>query len=484
MSGFVLAADLGGSSWRAALLDAAARPVAQRALPALQGSAPEIAPEAWWRGFLALAEGLAAEDPRAFRATSAVAVTALTRAPVFLDAAGEVLAPAPLPQDPRAEAVLPALLSRLPEGDPERARVNAFHPLARLVRFAAERPEAARRLAAVLDPKDFLNLRLTGRAASDPISSARLLASRTLLSAAGFHPSILPALCDPVSVMGRVRPGLPGALSALAGVPVVAMASDSWAAVLGLGALRPGFGYIVSGTTEVAGLISARPASAEGLIGLPWGEGLHQLGGPSQAGGDTLAWLRALLRCPPEEEEERLLAEPPHPEPLLFLPHLMGERAPYWDAGLRGAFLGLSRAHGAADLLRAAVESLGFLNRLVIERAEAAAGLAAQELRLGGGGARSAAALRIRAEALGRPLALPAAEEPGLTGAAIAAWTALGRFPSLAEAQAALSPPARILRPERDRSALFALWRRAAEAVAPLSRALSAPGLAGAGARA
>lgn len=480
MSGFVLAADFGGSLWRAALLDPAARPAVLRALPAPHGAAPEADPEAWWRAFLVLADEIAAAEPAAFRAVAAVAISALTRAPVFLDAAGQVLAPSPLPQDARAEAVLPALLSRLPADEPEAARVNAFHPLARLVRFAAERPAAAARLAVVLDPKDFLNLRLTGRAASDPVSSARLLAARGLLPAAGFSPGIVPPLADPVSVMGRVRAGLPGALAALSGVPVVAMANDTWAAVLGLGALRPGFGYIVSGTTEVAGIVAAQPAAAEGLLPVPWGEGLHQLGGPSQAGGDTLAWVREVLRCRPEEAEA-LLAAPPAAEPLLFLPHLRGERTPYWDPALRGAWLGLSRGHGAAELLRSAVEGIGFLNRLVIERAEAAAGGRVVEIRLGGGGARSAAAARLRAEALGRPLVLPAAEEPGLTGAAIAAWTALGRFPTLAAAQAALAPPARIVAPERDLSALFALWRQAAAAVAPVSRALAAPGLAEAG---
>jgi len=461
----VLAADLGGSSFRLALLgrDGAIR--ALHAAPHRLGT--EADPEEWWRFVVAAAAALREADPPGFAAVQAVAVTAFTRSLVLLDAAGQVLRPALLWTDTRAEAVLPALRDGLPPDHPEAAQVNAFHPLARLAWLAETEPDVIARAASALEPKDEINRRLTGVVASDTVSSARLAASRGLLAPLGLPP-LLPPLRRPAEVMGRVRAGLPGALGALAGRPVLAMANDTWAAVTGLGAMRAGLAYCISGTTEVLGLLHDAPAAAPGLLTVDW-DGLWQLGGPSQHGADALAWLAALGVA---------AADPPpaDPLPVLFLPSLSGERVPHWDPALRGAFLGLSRGHGAAEMARAVMQGVAFNNATVLARAEAAAGRAATELRLGGGGATPGWA-RIRADVLGRPVVLTACAEPGLLGAAIAAFAALEGRP-LGALQDELARPAARIAPDPARHAaarrLHALFRQAEEAVAPLSRALAA----------
>jgi xylulokinase len=413
-------------------------------------------------------DALRRDNPAGFAAVAAIAVTAFTRSLVLADDAGRVLRPAILWSDTRAEAVLPALRARLPEADPETAQVNAFHPLARLARLAEAEPEVLARAAVALEPKDELNRRLTGIAASDRVSSARLAASGALTAALGL-PALLPKLHRPGEVMGQVRPGLPGALGALAGRPVLAGAHDSWAAVTGLGAMRPGIAYCISGTTEVLGLLHEAPAAAPGLLTVDW-DGLWQLGGPSQHGADALAWLRGCGVA---------AADPPpgDPVPILFLPSLDGERVPHWDPALRGAFLGLSRGHGAADLVRAVMQGVAFNNATVLARAEAATGRVAQEVRLGGGGATPGWA-RIRADVLGRPVVLAEAAEPGLLGCAIAAFAALEGRP-LGALQAEMARPAARILPDPARHAacrrLHALFQAAEAAVAPISRALAAP---------
>src|SRR5690606_29578541 len=122
-----------------------------------------------------------------------------------------------------------------------------------------------------------------------------------------------------------------------------------------------------------------------------WGEG-WQVGGPSQSGGATLRHVLRLLGREGADPAAALAAlqDASRAEiPPLFLPFLEGERVPYWDSELRGGFLGLSAAHGPADLLWAALEGLALLNRTVLRRAEAAAGRPAEVVRLGGGGSRS-----------------------------------------------------------------------------------------------
>ncbi|WP_372620302.1 xylulokinase [Falsiroseomonas sp.] len=466
MQATVLAVDLGGSSLRCALVDRSGKLRALHAAP--HRSAEEADPETWWQGLLAGAAVLRREDAEGFAAVRAIAISAFTRSLVLLDATGNVLRPAILWSDTRAEAALPALRALMPATHAEAAEINAFHPLARLFWLAQTEPAVMVRAFAAIEPKDELNRRLTGVVASDRISSARLAAAADLLRPLGLPP-LLPPLRRPVEVVGPVSAGLPGALGALAGVPVLAMANDTWAAVTGLGAMRAGLAYCISGTTEVLGLLHDAPARAEGLLTVDW-DGLWQLGGPSQLGADALAWLRGLGVA---------TADPPSgdPVPILFLPSLAGERVPHWDPALRGAFLGLSRTHGTADLVRAVMQGIALNNLTVLQRAEAATGRHAGELRLGGGGGTPGWA-RIRADVLGRPVVLTGCPEPGLLGCAITAFAALEGAP-LAKLQDELVRPAARFEPDPVRHAaalrLHALFRQAEAAVAPISRALAGP---------
>jgi xylulokinase len=107
--------------------------------------------------------------------------------------------------------------------------------------------------------------------------------------------------------------------------------------------------------------------------------------------------------------------------------------------GLRAGFWGLEVGQGPGDLARAFLEALAFWNRLLLERAEATAGIRAGELRLTGGLAALPLVARLRAAALGRPVLVFRAREGALLGAAGLAWTTLGRFADLAAAQTALA---------------------------------------------
>ncbi len=476
-SAIVLACDLGGSSFRAGLIDQHGRVLHQVTTPLPtapeQDGVSEFDPLVWWEVFGSTVAALA--EQAAFADVAAIAISAITRTQVLLDRDGAALRPAILWRDTRAERVLPELRAVLPD-HPEAAAVNAFHPLARLFALSRTEPATLARAAAVLEPKDFLNHRLTGRIAIDSIAGARLLAARDLLAPAGLNPALVPEVLAPTDIVGRVRPGLPGALARLAGLPVLAMATDTWASVLGLGALRPGIAYNLSGTTEVLGLMHGEPARAEGLVTVAWGEGLHQIGGPSQTGADSLAWLSGVIGQN-ITDLDALLQQPRDPQPVLFLPYLQGERVPYWDPSLRGAFIGLNRRHGPADLAHAVLEGVAFLNRIVLTRAEQACGMQAQEIRFGGGGAANEIWCQTKADVLNRPVVVVDEAEPGLIGAAIVAFAALDGETDLADGQSRMVRPQRIFRPRPDRVAacntLFAQFQAAESALGPISRNLA-----------
>jgi xylulokinase len=480
----VLACDLGGARFRAALIDGAGatRAAAARPSPAPQrrGEASEIDPALWRATLFALAADLARAAPQEFAAAEGVAICGATRSQVFLDADGRPLRPAMLWDDARAAGAARRLAARAP-AHPESVTLNAYHPAARLAFLAEAEPERFARLSCVLDPKDWLAAELTGTLASDPVSLARLVAAAApdasgvdLLTALGASPALLPALREPWDRVGDIGPGLPAPFDRLAGVPVFCASNDTWAAVLGLGAMRAGLAYNVSGTTEVLGVVGAAPAVADGLLTVDW-RGLWQLGGPSQTGADALAWLAAI--CGGDVAAlDAALAAPRDRQPVLFLPYLSGERVPHWDAQLRGAFVGLSRRHGPGDLACAVLEGVAFQNRLVLERAEAVTGRV-REIRFGGGGAANARWRQIKADVCGRPVVTGAAQEPGLLGAAILAFVGLGRFASVGEAQDAMVRIGARCEPDPARAAvydaLYARWREAEAAVAPLSRALA-----------
>lgn len=487
----VLACDLGGTSFRAAFVDDTGTIRAQHAIarPASRDDSAgrsEIEPDAWWALLVEACAGLAAEAPALFDAVEAVAICGVTRTQIFLDNDGRSLRPAMTWKDTRADALAARLRETLDAAHPESAAVNAFHPLARLAWLREEEPEVFGRLPCLLEPKDYLNFRLTGQRASDPVSMARLLAAasphegRDLLTAIGIPVTILPEMLEPWERVAPIQSGLPAPLDRLSGKPVFCASNDTWAAVVGLGAMRDGFAYNISGTTEVLGVVGCEPARAEGLLTVDW-RGLFQLGGPSQTGADTVSWLLALLGrdgAAVGQEIDALLAGPRQPQPLLFLPYLQGERVPYWDPSLRGALVGVNRRHGPTDLAFAVLEGVACLNRVVLERAETALGRAATEIRFGGGAAANPVWSQIKADLCGRPVVVAASKEPGLLGAAIIAFTGLGRFASLADAQQALVSVARRFEPDQARKpaydALYALFRRAEAALAPISRDLVA----------
>jgi xylulokinase len=483
----VLAADLGGTTTKAALVSSDGELLAEASVPAPEpGISGLILPLDWWNGFRAAAALLKAENEAAFLATAAIAVTGVTRTPVVLDQLGNSLAGAIPARDTRAREIA-ARSSIDPEFCPEAAHYDAFHPAARLKWIGQNVPRALVHAAAVVDPKDFIGSQLTGRVASDPIAMARLAAAAStthgpsLLSRLDLSDDLVPDLLAPGSVIDRVRTSLAEPFDKLAGKPVVMASHDTWAGVVGLGALTPGRAYNVSGTTETFGVMTTRAVQATGLMDVQWDEGLHQIGGPGQNGADVLTWLGTLIGADaPEDIASRIaraLAKPRYARPLLFLPYLAGERVPFWDADLRAAFLGLSREHGPGDLVWAVLEGIAFLNRIVLGRAEAAARLTVDEVRLGGGAARIATWAQIKADVLERPICTVATAEPGVFGAAIAAFVGLKTFDTLADAQQLLVRVARRFDPRPQRRdfyrALGLLFGQAHDAARPLSHQLT-----------
>jgi len=206
-------------------------------------------------------------------------------------------------------------------------------------------------------------------------------------------------------------------------------AADTACAAFGTGTVRPGRGLVAVGTgAQVVRPVATLPAdlSPEPVTHLYRSAADSGWYGMAAGlnGGSTLAWVRGILGASWQELYDCAALAPADDTPL-FLPHLHGERTPYLDPGMRGAWTGLAQHHRREDLLYAALEGVAFAIREAVE-CLLASGPDVDGLRLAGGGTTAPAWRQMLADILGR--SLTAVDVPGASalGATILARRAAG----------------------------------------------------------
>jgi gluconokinase len=362
-----------------------------------------------------------------------------------LNEAGSPLTPALSLADSRSGEITRCLRA---EGGEELHRatgtpVHPMSPLTKLAWFAAHQPELRQQAAVWCGLKDFVLSRFTGRLLMDLscASATGLLNIHTLawhqpaLKIAQIREHQLPELVQPTSVL-PLQPDTAALLGLPAGLPVVAGAGDGPLANLAVGAVRPGIAALSLGTSGAFRVMRDRPGIDEqGRVFCYFlADGVWVLGGAISNAGVVAQWAAQTFGNIAISE---LLKEAAQIEPgadgLLALPHLIGERAPWWDPDTRGALIGLRQRHGRAAMTRAMVE--GVAQQLALVRDSVlAAGARVDTVRATGGALRTPLWEQVLADALDMPLEITA-DSAGSAGsgygAALLAWHALGVLPSL-----------------------------------------------------
>jgi len=370
---------------------------------------------------------------------------------------GSPVRPAMLWSDARAVAELelyrklpPAVLRRL---------ANPLSPGMAgpmLAWLAACEPDAYAATHVALQPKDWLRARLTGRIATEPSdASATLLYDLAhdtwdtdVVPALGLDPAKLPPiLAHSGTRAGTLTADAAALLGLRAGIAVSAGAADAAAAALGSGLTDPGAVQLTIGTgiqivRPVAALPDPLPAGpVTHLYRAATETGWYAMGAALN-GGLTLGWVcRTLDATWPELYAAAATA--PRPDDPYFLPHLSGERTPYLDPGLRGAWTGLDPRHGRPELLRAALEGVAFAARDVLGHV-VGPGDDAVHLRLAGGGTTDPAWRQMLADILGHPLdPVTVVDASGLGAALLGARAAglAGPAPDIPPAGALVTEP-------------------------------------------
>lgn len=450
--------DVGTTSIKAALFDEGGTALRTYGEPypttRPQAGFAEQNPDDWTSRVFAALNHLS--DGLSEGAVAGVGLTSQVNTHVFVSADGTPLAPAITWQDGRAAreaAELDAMISADERigwwGAP--LPIDASHPLARALWMQRHHPDIWAQTRWLMAPKDYCLLKLTGEATADPMTAFGLIDQSLtyvprLVELVDGLAERLPPLHGFTEVAGHIRSGLP-----LAGLPLVTGAMDAWAGLIGTGAVHEGDCMYLSGTSEIVGLVSSFRHPAAGVVAFPTCEGITMHAGPTQSGGASLAWLSNLTGRAPSELSALAVTSAIHRPTPLFLPHLQGERAPIWDIGARGAFIGLDGSMGPAELTRAVFEGVASSVRWLLEALEASAGRPATSFSMAGGGAASDPWCQIRADMLGRPIKRLKTLDAGVLGAAVLAGVGAGCFSSIGEAANRLVVVERLFEPDAAR---------------------------------
>ena len=462
-----LGLDLGTSSVKALVLDEGGEVRGEGSAPyRVHAPSPgwaESDPQDWWT---AAAEAARAATGSRGEQIRAVGLSGQMHGVVLSDAAGRPARPAVTWADTRSREQLEAY-ERLDAGPRGRLGNPPWVGMAgpTLLWLRDNEPEIYRPARWALQPKDWLRLRLTGEAASEPTdASATLLYdvegdgwAYDVVEALGLRTELLASLTDPARVAGRLIGEAADYFRLPVGTPVAAGAGDTAAAALGSG-LRVGSVQLTVGTGgQIVALREEPVAYPEGGVHLyraATGHLWYSMAAVQNA-GLALEWTRSLLGVSWPEVYEEAFCVPPGAEGVTFLPYLTGERTPHFDPDVRGAWSGMSLKHGRGHLLRAALEGVAFSMRQALEALEKT-GLRAPELLLGGGGASHALWRQLLASVLRRPLRVLPDANLSATGAALLGGMAIGAYPSDLDAKAlgaASDHPDVVVEPAEDQEA-------------------------------
>jgi xylulokinase len=271
-----------------------------------------------------------------------------------------------------------------------------------------------------------------------------------LLSAFGVDRNTLPAIDEATAPAGRLSGHGAGLTGLRLGTLVAVGTGDDFANAIGGGVTEPGIAACNIGTGEAIGAVSREALiDAEAVVethGFPGRR--FFISNPGWLSGGAVAWFLSTFAVDTPETLSALAATAlPGSNGLVFLPALTGATAPRWAAGARGAFYGLTPAHGRAECARALLEGCAFAMRDVVDRLDAM-GLPSDRIRLTGGGARSRVWAKIRADVAQRPVEFGPAENAAPLGAAALAAVAAGLAQNIAEAARPLLPPYEAVDPD------------------------------------
>lgn len=403
--------------------------------------------------------------------------------------------------DHRAQAQTDALLEKMPMAEQYGItghRGAASYGLQKLMWVRDNQPDIYKNTHKALNAKDYILFKLTGVFMTEPTdaSSFGCMDLRTnrwsdkIVQASGVDESKLPDIMPSTHVAGYVTKEAARATGLKADTPVVLGGGDGVCANVGAGSVKPGKTYCSLGSSSWVATTSEQPVLDERMRTMCWPHivpGYYSPNGTMQTGGGAYNWLKTNV-CKWETEQaahqgispyqlinQEIEGSPPGANGVLFLPYLLGERAPRWDPLARASFLGVKMENTRGDLLRSVLEGITMNLALILRILQQHTPIG--EVLVIGGGAKGAVWSQIIADIFGVPAQVPRVlEEATSMGAAITGGVGVGLFKDFGIVDQMIQivqtyPPRPETRPVYDRS--MRLFDQAYHALGDLHAAMA-----------
>lgn len=482
----ILAFDLGTSGLKAAVISSRATIVDSEIVPLdvtlLAGGGAEQHPSDWWNAMVKAAAALWARGTAKPTDVVGISLSSQWGGTVPVDKSGTPLRPALIWMDSRGRDEARRLADGFPNVDGYGAlkaltwlkktggvpSLSGKDPVGHMAWLKKHERKTWDDAVLFLEPKDWVNQKLTGRACAsfDSIVATWVTDNRdisnvryddTLIKMIDCERSKLPELVPSASIVGTLTPESAAALGLTTKVQVATGAPDMHAAAIGAGTVDDFEAHLCLGTSSwlLAHVPFKKADLTHNMASLPSaipGRYLFCNEQESAAGGLKHVVEKLLMRTGPDaytalfDEAEQA---PAGSDGLRWLPWLHGERSPVDDPKLRGGFVGLSLEHDRRHLIRAVLEGVACNTRWLQRYLEQNLGRPLTSVTVVGGGARSSLWLQIHADVLQRQVRQ--AEQPQMAnarGAGILGLVALGLL-KWSEA-GALVPIAKTFEPRAD----------------------------------
>ena len=429
-----LGIDIGTSGVKALLIDESGKALGDASAPAVEPVRPqpgwsEQNPADWWTATLGAIDTLKQSHGAPLAAVKGIGLSGHMHGATLLGENDTVLRPCILWNDGRSAAECAEMEAALPNLRDLAGNIAMPGFTAPKIAWVRKHePEIYARIRKVLLPKAYVRLLLTGEHVEDMSDAAGTLWldvakrdwSEDLLGVTGLGREHMPSLVEGSAVSAQLKPDLMARWGMSGTVVVAGGAGDNAAAACGIGAVRPGEGFVSLGTSGVL-FVSNETFSpnTEGAVhafchAIP--DTWHQMGVILSA-TDSLNWLSRITGRKQAELSGEAEVQFKGPGETIFLPYLSGERTPHNNAAARGSFTGLSQSTDPAQLAQAVMEGVSFAMR-DCQRVLADAGTSINRLLAVGGGSKSPLWLKMLATNLDMEIALP---EDGDFGGALGA---------------------------------------------------------------
>jgi len=388
MGKYLLAHDLGTSGNKATLFSTTGKLIGSRVFSYdahyFNDTWVEQSADDWWDAVCRSSKQLIKEAGIDNRDIAAVSFSGQMMGCLCVDRNGKPLRPSIIWADQRAQKQVAQIAEHISQQDFYHIvghRNTASYGVQKLMWIKENEPEVYEQTYKVLNAKDYIVYKLTGVFATEP-SDANSFAcfdlktfgwSDRLIEYAGIDGSKLPDIHPSTYCAGGVTIEAAALTGLAVGTPVVLGGGDGCVANIGCGSISPGRTYCCMGTSAWITTTAEQPIFDPEMRTVTWAHvipGMYAPNGTMQYAGGSYNWVKntiAKYECSeakknntsPYDYMNELVEEScPGSNGLIFLPYLLGERAPRWNADAKGSWIGIKPESTRGDIFRSVLEGV------------------------------------------------------------------------------------------------------------------------------